>query len=849
MRKELSFVSPFTYAMQTTQNKIIDEQSMLENLGIYLPSQAPLNNFVHHNTLHAFQRFSFKEGVKLAGNKFGFRVYRNLESYRKAYQTGKISGNTLEKIILRYHTLEELPFIKEALLTQHFDDFPQAEVGRIRGQWKSLAHLNIEKEIHTSLFRIMGSFLDQGVSRVPFPFSPQKTLLTSIRELELKTPNCIFHSKEVRALLNNPKLNLSDLLYKLVGNKNLHEAYMEDALFAHPGWSGMVRFLEKNDHLLLKHRKASLYEFLLFQLLLELDVLYTKKGLDWKPLDQYPDFEAHKSTRSNENLYHVLHLWQEAVEFSCFDSVLFGLSAIKKQEKTNLSFQACFCIDDRECSLRRHLEHLDPNCETFGTPGYFQLPFYFLPFEAHNLIQMCPASISPKHVISEWKDSTVSDYDIHLSHKGKKGERKLWIPHISGYSAGLKLIKKVFFTRKVLDATQSEKDQYAKINFEVHDCPNESLKSKNLKWGFELSEQVDAVESLLKGMGMVEQFGELVYIVGHGASSVNNTHFAGYDCGACNGRNGSINARAIALMANKLEVRNFLQSRGISIPKNTRFVGAVHDTTRDEIVFFDLEQLTNAQRAAHENNAKIFHEALIKNAVERGRKFGFDKSRKAPSLIHEKIKLRSVSLFEPRPEWNHSNNALCIIGPRKHNKHLFYDRRAFLNSYDAHFDEDGSILSATLNAITNVCGGINLEYYFSSTDPSNLGAGSKLPQNVMGLIGVTNGIDGDLRTGLPEQMISIHNPMRLLVVVEQSPKKIQEILRKNPDIEKWYTGEWLFLFCKDPDLGTWHRWQNGTFEAYEPERLTLSTIQDWVPYVSRESEDLPVFYMEETQYA
>lgn len=37
-----------------------------------------------------------------------------------------------------------------------------------------------------------------------------------------------------------------------------------------------------------------------------------------------------------------------------------------------------------------------------------------------------------------------------------------------------------------------------------------------------------------------------------------------------------------------------------------------------------------------------------------------------------------------------------------------------------------------------VCGGINLEYYFSRVDNQKLGAGTKLPHNVMGLFGVAN---------------------------------------------------------------------------------------------------------------
>ena len=41
----------------------------------------------------------------------------------------------------------------------------------------------------------------------------------------------------------------------------------------------------------------------------------------------------------------------------------------------------------------------------------------------------------------------------------------------------------------------------------------------------------------------------------------------------------------------------------------------------------------------------------------------------------------------------------------------------------------------------------------------------------MGLIGVANGIDGDLRPGLPSQMIEVHDPVRLLVIAEHFQRK------------------------------------------------------------------------------
>jgi hypothetical protein len=60
------------------------------------------------------------------------------------------------------------------------------------------------------------------------------------------------------------------------------------------------------------------------------------------------------------------------------------------------------------------------------------------------------------------------------------------------------------------------------------------------------------------------------------------------------------------------------------------------------------------------------------------------------------------------------------------------------------------------------------------------------------------GADSDLRTGLPWQMVEIHEPMRLLVVVEQTPAVLDAIVQRQPALQELIANEWIILAAKSP---------------------------------------------------
>ena len=202
--------------------------------------------------------------------------------------------------------------------------------------------------------------------------------------------------------------------------------------------------------------------------------------------------------------------------------------------------------------------------------------------------------------------------------------------------------------------------------------------------------------------------------------------------------------------------------------------------------------------------------------------------RSREALAH--VEARSVDLAQVRPELGHATNAVAVIGRRWRTRGLFLDRRAFLVSYDPTGDASGDILARTLAAVGPVGAGINLEYFFSTVDRLGYGAGTKLPHNITGLIGVMDGYASDLRTGLPWQMVEIHEPVRLLIVIDAAPAAILAAAEKVPVVRNYVVNGWVQLVSWHPDTGELMVFQDGGFRPYAPESLRLAVVErsvDW----------------------
>lgn len=822
--------------MSKKRNYHFDEQHLLHELKHYLPTQGPLKDFVHHNTLHAFQDMKFYDAIFKASAIFGYQTTFSLAEYRDLYAIKRITPEILERVIRERKGDKDLETWRTRALDKHYEWATVSRIGKLRGEWGRLYPINIDNVVQPLLFRILCSYIDQGIAISPFPFE-NKGLLKALRSLENHSAVSFFKSKRARDLLHSKSCTIAQLLEILVGKEMYYEQYVYDQQFAHRGWSGMVSTLEDKPQSLLYPKKISLEDMIILELLLEIDALTSRLGDEWEPLGNamtQPPIDMFADEPSTE-LQEVVKIWQDAFEWTYYDTVLSGVMQTLPASSTTeapaaKSFQAIFCIDDREYSLRTYIESLDERSETLGAPGFFGVEFYFHPSHAKFYDKLCPATVDPKYLIKE-----VAKHDAHAHKKEvmyNKHSHKLVRGFLLSYLLGIPAMGKLI--ANLINPTMGPAiaDAFAHMDAAadltiVHAGERDE---KGLQVGFTVSEMADRVEKLLRGIGLTDNFAPLVYVIGHGSSSANNPHHGAHDCGACSGRPGLVNARVFAYMANYQPVRELLKTRNLHIPDTTQFVGGLHDTASDEVEFYDKSTLTEKNSHLHDKNAQLFEEALDLNAKERSRRFMSISTKQRVKKIRNDIKKRSVSYYEPRPELGHGTNALCVVGRRDRTKHLFLDRRAFLNSYDYESDPDGTLLGGVLAPLGVVCGGINLEYFFSRMDNYKLGAGTKLPHNVMGLIGVANSSDGDLRAGLPLQMIEVHDPVRLLMIVEHHPDVVKKVIQANPELYEWFANEWIHLVALDPDKKALFVFEAGAFVPYTPLTQTLPAVHD-IPHM------------------
>jgi hypothetical protein len=659
-------------------------------------------------------------------------------------------------------------------------------------------------------------------------------------------------------------------------------SYLLETLIELRGWAGMVNKFETEPHFIPRHAPlVRLSEYLVIYLILEkahyeesiqhhkledLRILYEPYPLERLNQGQVahllkalasrgllPETRTSALTQRLLELSVKFHaaeralVWQEALDLSVREQCLSAVNeALKSPQKTRAKPAAnfYFCIDDREESIRRLLEEDHPEYDTLGVVGFFGIDMKFKSVLHPEPVIHCPPVVNPSRVVEEkWVQDGIEEKtfiprgagDWHFWYGTRSSVRSVFFSLVTGPLTMLVLLLRVFFPRLAAKFSHQLKNwvnpnAQTRIHFSASDGPG----------GYELSEMANIVATILKFAGTKSDLPEVNFMVAHGATSTNNPYQNAYGCGACSGKAGIPNAQIFCGMANSAKVREELRlSHGIDIAENVVFVACYHDTSTDEIVCFNQADIPAEKKAAVERGLSHLRTAAQKNSLERCRHFASARhlNDQAETLAH--VSGRAASLAEPRPEYGHNNTAMVVVGRRSITRGLFLDRRCFLVSYDASTDPSGATLSGVLAGAVPVAGGISLDYYFSRIDNEIYGSGTKLPLNIAGLVGVMTGSSSDLRVGLARQMVELHEPVRITIVIEAEETTVWRIIQNHPRMKRMVENHWLHLAVLNPATGELKLFEEGMFRTHSESTQPLVMMESSESYAPHRKGPLP----------
>jgi uncharacterized protein len=752
----------------------------------------------------------------------------------------------------------------------------------------------VDEVIHPWLIRLCSVFLDQGTAYWPMPnrekgFYESVRMLLSERG-GVFPRYLVGLDKEFR---RQERLSFSaaDAVLDYLDSVTIEEVewpgILQAELLALPGWAGLMRRLEE-DPGLAPHTTlpCSLMDFLAVRLTMS-RVAAGRCAAEAIPEEPTLKTQERRRLSRTARVYdaaRVLRLSGEEVaslsefEWAAFSGEVKAFNGLERRRILHFAYerahereilrglashrkyrglfdqsqippaQVFFCLDEREESMRRALEETNPLVETYSAAGYFGVAVDYTGIDDPHGAAFCPVVVKPRHAIIEqpragdtsllesrrWR-RRILGLLMRNSFVSSKTLLRGWLSTSAlGLLSAVPLMGHLLAPRRYALLRDWLNKAFlpeprTELTLMRNTRQSQSVVS-GLLMGFTAEEKSERVASVLGPAGLVRDFARLVVILGHGSSSLNNPHESAHDCGACGGRRGGPNARLFASMANRPEVRDLVRGKGIDIPPDTWFIGGYHDSCNDDVELFDLDAVPATHLADLESICASLDRARMQNALERARRFESLPADADAERALRHVEERSEHLAQPRPEYGHCTNSVCIVGRRSLTRGLFLDRRAFLVSYDANVDPSNEALAALLAAAVPVCAGISLEYYFSFVDNDRYGCGTKLPHNVTSLMGVMDGHASDLRTGLPWQMVEIHEPVRILFVVETAPDRLEKVMETNIALKRLLENRWIRMATIDPASARVHVYRDRGFEEFhgDLERLPVAlSSHEW----------------------
>jgi uncharacterized protein YbcC (UPF0753/DUF2309 family) len=702
--------------------------------------------------------------------------------------------------------LESLPF-EEAL----------AEANRIYGAKNTEFELNL---VNREMIKWCGAFLDLGQGTIGMP-GRSEGFYNGFRMLSIDDKRLHQGVKNNIAWLTNLPEQAEDAivlcLEKLGVSLENQEDFIKESLSYLPGWAGYVKWrtVWRNPASSVDKTPVTLVDFVAIRLVITV-LLWPEAG-----------FKKNNVIASQVQNHFIKKM--EDIEKKYSQSLLQNILSHqeKKQDsqKTRPDAQLVFCIDVRSEPFRRCLEKTG-HYETFGFAGFFGLPVRIHDYNTGESSDSCPVLLKPRYDIHEIpimqslpcvkRNMYGKEKVTRLKHAYQDLKYNFSTPfslvETLGAWCGISMLARTlapvfsaqflkWFTKKMMPTVETQ--------------PIVTLNKGDSLSGIAPAEQVLYAEAVLKMMGLTDNFAKLVLFCGHGSTTQNNPYASALDCGACGGNHGGSNAKVLAAILNRPTVRACLYERGITIPADTQFKAAEHNTTTDAVVIYPEDNENEVHADLIKNIQVDLLAAQTMNSDNRCKTFG-ESHNKNP--IHSTQK-RSHDWSEVRPEWGLARNAAFIIGPRHLTASLDLEGRCFLHSYEWDQDENGTSLETIMTAPMVVAEWINTQYLFSTMDNVAYGSGSKITHNVTAKIGVMQGNASDLMHGLPLQSVmmtdeeSYHEPQRLLTVIYAPKAKINPIIARQEILKTLFFNGWVKLIAIEPEQnqayeldrqGQWH---------------------------------------------
>ena len=677
---------------------------------------------------------------------------------------------------------------------------PLASGGRVRQSISQLLPA-IDDQIRRVFVPFLSAYIDPGVAAWQLP-NREASIFKAFSDWIAQSPRAAFDTSRVQPnqladLLSShakidPLVSIESSLRALQINQIDAVAYVQELVGVVRGWSSLIYHLSISDYPCHDSlRDFSLAPFIAMLLLLDRRAL--SHALDCTP-ERVPVAELSKSltkqkhvTQHNQALAtrqtwlfrlarHLnwspaqLHLLR-AIDWSTIHHELNSFPKFERQWVAQQAFEQSYrlkvfatlthvdfgrswqdethkpafwlitCAEPNEESIRRHVEAVCPEAETAGVPGFFNLDIKVKDCQSAHFVPHAPNNVRVRHLVSE----------IEMERPFKHSTLE---------------IEQAASSTEIATSAQS---------------------------GFTIAEMAAVISRLLVETGIARRLPRIVLVMGHETSSANNFYETADNCTFCSKRDVRVNTRAFVQMANDHRVREAMRLDGVTIPETTLFVAAVHHTCSDKITYLDTETVPASHGQELQAIVNVMAQAAKRNALERMQKLSTRPPRNAEQAIRH-VEDRQHSGAYARPEFSLLGHALCVIGRRKWTRGLMLDRRAFLFSYDPLQDDEELTLLARLLAVNlPVLASICFDYWFSRVAPERFGSGRKAELKLIAHMGVSDTECGDLRVGLPYEMVDQHEPMRLQVIVDAKPELVERMLAANPRASRFFTRGYMQL--------------------------------------------------------